>query len=228
MTVEYIQKDDDPYLSVVIPTLPRNDTVDLEDALLNQTYDGAYEVLLIRDAGLNTVEARNEGIEKASGEVICNTDDDCIPAKDWLSEISSNFKHNKNLVLLEGRITGGLSHDGGRLYPTANLSYRRYAALNVGGFSKDIVGWREDTAFGWKVEEVGEYSYDQDVLVEHEPNPRHKPVLWNDIKLRRRHTEKYRQLIERNSFAANVYHWMSMAGFTRTTSAAMWLAKKVR
>ena len=64
MTVEYIQKDDDPYLSVVIPTLPRNDTVDLEDALLNQTYDGAYEVLLIRDAGLTPLKPGTGELKK--------------------------------------------------------------------------------------------------------------------------------------------------------------------
>jgi GT2 family glycosyltransferase len=100
--------------------------------------------------------ARNKGWQAAHGELIAFTDDDCIPAPDWLAVGAAAFE-DPTVHGLSGRIivpipsiptdyeqtVAGLAHGP---FATANCMYRRSALAAVGGFDERFtVAWREDT-----------------------------------------------------------------------------------
>lgn len=200
-----------PHISVVIPTIPRRDHEETVRAIKQQTYED-YEIIVVNDDELTTVEARNLGIESARGSIIANTDDDCIPSKDWLEIASRYFKRDESIICIEGQITGGLVYSGERGYPTANLVYRRDSAAKVEGFSPLITGWREDTDFGWRLEEIGKCIYAPDLVVNHPDKARHTLSVWNELRLRKRHPKKYSDVIEPRLLLPRIKHWAWVFG----------------
>jgi glycosyltransferase involved in cell wall biosynthesis len=54
------------------------------------------------EKGLST--ARNTGVRAARGEILAFTDDDCIPAPDWMSAIRKEFACDPGLAGLGGRV----------------------------------------------------------------------------------------------------------------------------
>lgn len=98
--------------------------------------------------------ARNAGWRLAQGEIIAFTDDDTVPAPDWLRAGLSAFRDG--VVGVAGRIevplppiptdyernTAGLERGE---FVTANCFYRRTALEAVGGFDERFtIAWRED------------------------------------------------------------------------------------
>jgi GT2 family glycosyltransferase len=100
-----------PRFSVIIPTYSRPDQLaDCLEALGKQDYPaGSFEVIVVNDGGECTLQnnqnqvfklrilkqlrqgpaaARNCGAREADGEYLAFTDDDCIPAKDWLFKLA--------------------------------------------------------------------------------------------------------------------------------------------
>lgn len=74
-------------VSVVIPSIRKSLIPDLELALQNQTYP-LYEILVIPDVDRRgPAWARNQGVEKSSGDWIAFIDDDCIPEPDWIEKL---------------------------------------------------------------------------------------------------------------------------------------------
>lgn len=47
--------------------------------------------------------AKNFGIQKAKGNIVIFTDDDCLPSQYWLEEILNSFEKNINIVAVFGR-----------------------------------------------------------------------------------------------------------------------------
>lgn len=179
-----------PKVSVVIPTLPSNN-YEPPETLLNQSFD-YYEVIVIADANLNRCEARNKGMEIADGRIIAQTDDDCIPPRDWVKNIYSYFSENPELVLLESTLDK--LRVSPRNYPGANLAYRKDLALNIGGFDLSLDGWRADTDFGWRMEDkYGSKRCRQDASleVEHQGRLRTNVDRKNERKFRARHPKRY-------------------------------------
>jgi len=100
-------------VSVVIPTWNGGKTIGkCLNALRNQSFGRCFEILVVDDGSTdNTLDvlasypevlvisqanagpasARNRGARDASGEVILFTDDDCAPARDWLTEMLRPF-----------------------------------------------------------------------------------------------------------------------------------------
>lgn len=72
-----------PQVSVVVPTRNRPELLQrCLVALEQQTVP--VEVVVVEDReGRGPAWARNEGVRRAGGEVICLTDDDCAPAPGW-------------------------------------------------------------------------------------------------------------------------------------------------
>ncbi|NML33894.1 glycosyltransferase family 2 protein [Paraburkholderia antibiotica] len=58
-------------------------------------------VVLVRKPGV--VAAYNLGIESASGDVLCFTDDDAAPHSDWIARIAKSFRSNPKLGGIGGR-----------------------------------------------------------------------------------------------------------------------------
>src|SRR5579884_3099729 len=172
-------------VSIVVPTYKRPDLLDrCLGALCNQTLDAAqYEIIIVDDApggeARSVVErwaergrprvvyllvtdrhgpaaARNIGWRAAQGEIIAFTDDDCIPAPDWLTAGLRCFE-DEGVAGAWGRIVVPLppvptdyekSVAGLERAPlaTANCFYRRRVLEEVGGFDERFTrAWREDS-----------------------------------------------------------------------------------
>lgn len=202
----------DPYITVVVPSLPGHDRSVLVDALAAQTVD-AFEAVFVVDETVGVCEARNAGIEAAAGEVLAFTDDDCAPPPEWLAVIAAAFREAPELVGLEGPIGGLGNYEGTRKYPTANLAVRRSAAEAVGGFRTEYEYWREDTEFGWRIEEEGRCRYEPDLYMDHPSQPRATIIDENERRLKREYPEKYEAVIVPDTLLGRVNDWLWRRGF---------------
>lgn len=77
-----------PRISVVVPTRGRPELLRrCVEALEAQTVP--VEVVVVEDAeGRGPAWARNEGVRRARGEIVCFTDDDCAPAPRWAEALA--------------------------------------------------------------------------------------------------------------------------------------------
>jgi GT2 family glycosyltransferase len=73
-------------------------------------------ITLLRQNRAGPASARNMGAEKARGEVLAFTDDDCRPSPQWLRELTNAFAHSP-LSLIGGRTINGLAEN---YYSTAS------------------------------------------------------------------------------------------------------------
>ena len=182
------------FVSAVVPTYNRKE--DLKKcvmALVTQTYpqdkfeiiicddssiDGTKEVVdvlrsknknihyLLSKENLGPAHARNLGIEKAKGEIIAFTDDDCIPASNWIEEAVKIFEKEGGLTGVDGatlpaeKIESGkkiftfartMNSPGPSRYPpTCNVFYRKTDLIDIGGVDEtirhahdvDLASWR--------------------------------------------------------------------------------------
>jgi GT2 family glycosyltransferase len=78
-----------PRVSVVVPTRERPESLRrCLAALERQTVP--VEVVAVEDReGRGPAWARNEGVRRAQGEVVCFTDDDCAPAAGWAEALAT-------------------------------------------------------------------------------------------------------------------------------------------
>ncbi len=76
-------------VSVVVPTRGRPEALRRCIAALEaQTIE--VEVVVVEDAeGRGPAWARNEGVRRARGEVVCFTDDDCVPVAGWAEALAA-------------------------------------------------------------------------------------------------------------------------------------------
>ncbi|MBN8705708.1 MAG: glycosyltransferase [Bacteroidetes bacterium] len=196
-----------PGISVVIPTFNRKHL--LEEglpAILSQTILSAlYEVIVVSDgstdgtAGYITLlqkthsnlkfiqqensgpaAARNRGASEAKAEILAFTDDDCIPASNWLESILKVFSEKK-IIGIQGRtstyrklrtpLTQQIDNENGHpAIPTCNAAFLTAAFRQIGGF--DITfpfAHNEDADFAWRLEKIGETSFEKSVHVIHPP-----------------------------------------------------------
>ncbi|HVD37527.1 MAG TPA: glycosyltransferase [Solirubrobacterales bacterium] len=77
-----------PRVSVVVPTRDRPELLrQCVAALEAQTV--AVEIVVVEDVdGRGPAWARNEGVRRARGEVVCFTDDDCRPSAGWAEALT--------------------------------------------------------------------------------------------------------------------------------------------
>jgi glycosyltransferase involved in cell wall biosynthesis len=119
---------------------------------------------------------RNIGLSKARGKIVAFTDDDCIPNKNWVASILDEFLRDSLVVLVEGlTYTSGKrpvfsnapeNLFGGK-FPTCNLSFRKEALKNAGGFDEGYYFYREDTDAAFSVLEYGRNVFSKKVRVFH-------------------------------------------------------------
>lgn len=75
-------------ISVVVPTRGRPEALARCVAAL-EAQTVAVEVVVVEDAeGRGPAWARNEGVQRARGEVVCFTDDDCEPVAGWVEALT--------------------------------------------------------------------------------------------------------------------------------------------
>lgn len=161
------------------------------------------------------VRARNTGAMLAQGKIIAFTDDDCLPDINWLANARKYFSLD-HVVGIEGLISSDHHNDDnwrpvtnvgfeGIGFMTANLMVRSAVFQYLGGFDLqfDHPHFREDTDFGWRMQELGIVPYAKDVEVFHPAQMRSKEresakirarFFQKDVLLYRKHPEKYQDL----------------------------------
>ena len=147
-----------PRVSVVVPTCGRPALLArCLDALERQTLPRAeYEVIVIEDQRRDgPASARNRGWRKARAPIVAFTDDDCVPAPDWLEGALAAFDEGADVVC--GRIVmpaparpTDYERDAQGLerseFVTANCLCRRSWLERVDGFDEAFkLAWREDS-----------------------------------------------------------------------------------
>jgi len=114
-----------PFFSIIIPTYNRQSqlTTCLQSITRLDYPRKCFEVIVVNDGGDKTLEAivdqfhnqinlslitqphagpaaaRNIGATKAKGELLAFTDDDCIPAPDWLQVLASYFTERSDCIV---------------------------------------------------------------------------------------------------------------------------------
>lgn len=164
------------------------------------------------------VRARNTGAMLAQGQIIAFVDDDCVPDRDWLLNARAWFA-DEEVAGIEGLIYSDHLDDPdwrpvtnvgfeGIGFMTANLLVRSAAFQYLGGFDLqfDRPHFREDTDFGWRLQNLGHVPYSADVRVFHPAQSRsiereslagRTKFFKNDVKLFKKHPERYLELFFR-------------------------------
>lgn len=158
-----------PYVSVVVPTCGRADLLArCLEALEHQTLARShYEIIVADDSELRSgpAAARNRGWRKARAPIVAFTDDDTVPAPDWLERGLEAMK--EHIDAASGRIVmpipaaptdyerdaQGLEHSE---FVTANCFVRRRVLERLGGFDEGFrMAWREDSDLHFSLLKTG-------------------------------------------------------------------------
>jgi len=82
-------EEDGPRISVVVPTRDRPELLQRCRAALEEQ-SVPVEIVVVEDrAGRGPAWARNEGVRRARGDVVCFTDDDCAPVAGWAEALAA-------------------------------------------------------------------------------------------------------------------------------------------
>lgn len=199
-------------VTVIIPTKEAEDKIEkCLEAIFKQTV-APYEIIVVdghsKDSTVAKAKkfnvkivyeeyktvggARKMGVESAKGQYVAFTDSDCIPKKDWLENLLSEF--DEDIVGVGGatvNIGGGLWKQSisfalnsflgsansvqDRLLPTkrfvkaisgCNSLYKRDDLLKVGNFNHAL-RMNEDTEISRKMQSLGQILYTPNAVVYH-------------------------------------------------------------
>jgi glycosyltransferase involved in cell wall biosynthesis len=146
--------------------------------------------------------ARNIGWRAASSGIIAFTDDDCLPASDWLSTGAAAFD-DPDVSGIWGRIIVPIPDDptdyerntaGLEEAPcaTANCFYRTTALQAVGGFDERFTAaWREDSDLQFALMELGHHIIEVRAAVVVHPV---RPATWG-VSVRQQRNNVYNALL---------------------------------
>ncbi len=228
-------------LTVIVPTLGREEALErLLGALEAQTFPRAHWSLVVSFDGSRPGEAtarrleaagagivlsdtrrgpgaaRNRGAAAAGGDILAFTEDDCLPAPDWLVSAVARLERDPRLDVLEGAtlLPDGRPvrrrHGDALTWLPTNLFVRRSFFERIGGYSEEFfdgrrdVYFREDSDFGFSAREAGaRAAFDPAPRVTHPPEHRGwlDPIRWArryemDPLLAARHPKAFRDEIE--------------------------------
>ena len=168
--------------------------------------------------------ARNIGWRAASSDIIAFTDDDCIPAPNWLTiGVKAFYQTGKDIAGVSGRIIVPLAaiptdyernaaHLETSEFVTANCFYRRSCLAAVGGFDERFTAaWREDSdLFFALLQRNATLVHEPDAIVVHPLRPapwgvslsQQRKSMFNAL-LYKKHPTLYRQKVQ----AAPPWHY---------------------
>jgi GT2 family glycosyltransferase len=201
-----------PLASIVVATHNRASTLSrLLDSLVGQAAGVPFEVIVVDDASTDATAdllrrasaespldlrvlrldanrgpatARNLGWRTARAELICFTDDDCVPHPGWVAALVGA---SRDVDIVQGRTvpapdqsqhsgpfshTMAVPHEDG-LYSTCNIAYRRSTLEGVDGFDEAFtMAYGEDTDLAWRAIDRGATTaFVPEAIVEHDVRP---------------------------------------------------------
>lgn len=139
--------------------------------------------------------ARNLGWRASAADVVCFTDDDCIPVATWLAEL---LRRTDQADIVQGRTepnpdqldrrgpfsrTMIVPYEQG-FYETCNIAFRRSVLDRLGGFDESFrYPFGEDTDLAWRARRSGaRTTFATDALVHHEVWPSDLRATFRDAK----------------------------------------------
>jgi O-antigen biosynthesis protein len=164
-----------PLVSVVVPVYNGERTIARTIECLFAQSLMAHEIIIVNDGSTDWTElvvkqfgdeiiylskdnggpasARNHGIRRATGDFVAFTDSDCLPDKDWLSNLIKGFDHPQvggvggtirraddglisEYVDLAGFFNPVLTEKGEVCLPTGNAAFRRSVLVEAGLFDE--------------------------------------------------------------------------------------------
>jgi GT2 family glycosyltransferase len=90
-----------PWELIIVDNNSSDNTQVIVDDFINKS-DLNVKYVIERHQGLS--HARNMGIQKASGNIIAFTDDDCIVDQHWITAISKEFQSAESIAGIGGRV----------------------------------------------------------------------------------------------------------------------------
>lgn len=117
-------------------------------------FQEAVDIILLRQANAGPAAARNAGVQRAAGDYIAFTDDDCMPSPDWLSQLAVAFAAYPD-AMVGGRTLNALPENlysaasqalidylyeyyddatQGTFFASNNIAMARSHFLSIGGF----------------------------------------------------------------------------------------------
>jgi GT2 family glycosyltransferase len=156
---------------------PDYEVIVVDDGSTDDTAEIASEfpVQLVRSPNLGLANARNLGIEVATGDIVAFTDDDAWPDEHWLTYLASTFETTPHVGVGgpniapadEGTVArcvslapGGPQHvlitdrDAEHI-PGCNMAFRRSALLEIGCFDPQFRVAGDDVDICWRLQERG-------------------------------------------------------------------------
>lgn len=122
-------------------------------AVLLDSFAGRIQMRRVFEPRKGLSRARNAGLHAAGGEILAFTDDDCLPAPDWLAAIMREFARDPGLAGIGGRVE---LHDPRDFPITIRTSREREALTSAYQLPALMVGC--NMAFArWAVDAVGEF-----------------------------------------------------------------------
>ncbi len=160
-------------------------TDDTPDVLAGLKAGSSFHVETLGD-GVNRHQgpARNLGWSRARSSIVAFTDDDCVPAPDWLERGLEAMGTGRRVVVgrtvpdpaqahLQGPFSRSISVGDATYFETCNIFYRKADLEAAGGFDEAFRSHGgEDTDLGWRIRKRGsEAVFAPDVLVHHDVKP---------------------------------------------------------
>lgn len=144
---------------IVVSDGPDSATTDMINEFKEEFKQNPDLHFLFTDVKKGPAAARNLGWKEAKGELIAFTDDDCVPASDWLaSYYRSYLACNKKLISFTGKVIvpipklptdyeKNVSNLETADFITANCACSKQALKQINGFDEEFpIAWREDSA----------------------------------------------------------------------------------
>ena len=146
---------------------------------------GFRETVLVRHPNCNLATLRNIGTPLCTGDIVAMTDDDAIPARDWVSALRSAHATHPQAGAVGGPVRSASDGFASRVadvvvfpsprpnrpiytLPTVNMSYRRTVMEEIGEFDESLFRG-EDVDFNWRLLKAGyEIVFEPGMKVQHE------------------------------------------------------------
>jgi GT2 family glycosyltransferase len=135
----------------------------------------AHDVRLIRTENRGLSNARNTGLQAATGEIVAYIDDDAYPDPHWLRYLAASFLRTDHVGIggpniappgdgtvadCVGNAPGGPMHvlltdEIAEHIPGCNMAYWRKHLITIGGFDPRFRVAGDDVDIGWRLQEQG-------------------------------------------------------------------------